>query len=63
MRRNVFILDRGEMVTTIQVKLDKDAERYFISEALRLAFVQDSFRGRTLSDVEFTVSAPLDEEK
>jgi len=63
MRRNVFILHHGDVVATIPVELDKEAESDFVAEALRHALVHGTFRGLRLGAIEFKVSAPLDAEK
>ena len=57
--RNVVILYRGDVVATIPVKLEKGGDSEFVAEAVRHALRLGTFRDRSLTDIDFKVSAPL----
>ena len=61
MLRNVTILYRGIVLTTVPVELDSGTEGDFIAEAMKDALQQGTFHGRKPQEIAFSVSAPLDD--
>jgi hypothetical protein len=59
MRRNVFILQSGQVVATIPVELDDERESEFVAEAIKYAIRDGTLLGQDLKRLDFQVSNPL----